>query len=177
MKKNVFIVALVLFLIVPLLTVTAQEKETKSVKPIGLDAGSIVSTGYLTSDNPLYSGLSLLFLLRGGVTVTGRYRINDKLSTGAEIGFTYMSISTDGGDTTTTFVDIPIYGVFRLGGGKTFIEPHVGYYLSASIPEFSGFAVGAKGSLNGFYVDFTYIIGSDYTYPRFGLGWQFNNIF
>lgn len=154
----------------------AADSHGMEVKPFGLDAGVVLSTGYLDSDDPIYSGFSVLFLLRGGITVTGRYRINDKLSAGAEIGFTYMSIDAGSGDA-TTFVDIPMNAVFRIGGGKTFIEPHLGYYLSATTMEFSGFSVGAKGSLNNFYADFTFVIGSDYQYPRFGLGWQWNNIF
>lgn len=177
MKKTFLASMLLILLILPVLNIAAEDLDkSSSVSPFGLDAGAVVSTGYVTSDDPLYSGLSLLFLLRGGVTVTGRYRINEKMSTGAELGFTYMSISTNGGDP-TTFIDVPMNAVFRYGGGKTFIEPHIGYYLSASTPEFSGFSVGAKGSLNNFYVDFTFVIGSDYKYPRFGLGWQWNNIF
>ncbi len=180
MKSKNFTPLLLLFLIVPLLSISAREssrESSKEVKPFGLDAGLILSTGYLDSDDPTYSGLSLIFLLRGGLTVTGRYRINDKISAGAELGFNYMSISTSDGGSNTTFVDIPFNAVFRYGGKKTFIEPHIGYYISASVPEFSGFSVGAKGSLAGLYVDFTYVIGSDYKYPRFGLGWQYNNIF
>jgi len=176
MKRKIFIVSLLVFMIVPLLTITAEDME-KDVQPFGLDAGAMISTGYLDSSDPIYSGLSILFLLRGEISVTGRYRINDKLSTGVELGFAYMSISTDGSSNASSFIDIPMQAVFRYGGGKTFIEPHIGYYLSTSATEFSGFSVGAKGSLGGFYVDFTFVIGSDYQYPRFGLGWQYNNIF
>jgi len=178
MKKTISITLLLMFLILPVLTVAAEDAGSNmDVKPFGLDAGIVLSTGYLQSDDPLLNGLSLLFLLRGGVTVTGRYRINDKMSTGGEIGLTFMSMSTSEGGEATTFFDMPINAVFRYGGGKTFIEPHIGYYLSASLMDFSGFSVGAKGSLNNFYVDFTFIIGSEYQYPRFGFGWQWNNIF
>ena len=177
MKKTISITLLMVFLLLPVLSVFAQDKEMdNAVKPFGLDAGVVLSTGYLQTDDPLLNGLSLLFLLRGGITVTGRYRINEQMSTGGEIGLTFMSISTGDGEDATTFFDMPINAVFRYGGGKTFIEPHIGYYLSASLMDFSGFSVGAKGSLNNFYMDFTFVIGSKYQYPRFGFGWQWNNI-
>jgi len=170
MKRKVLVsLLLLLLLFLPVFNIAAQG-------PIGLDAGGVISTGYIKTDDPAYSGLSLLFLLRGGATVTGRYRINDSLSTGVEIGFTYMSISADG-TSSQTWIDIPMNAVFRVGGKSTFVEPHVGYYLSATVMDFSGFSVGVKGSLGGFYTVITYVIGSTFKYPRFAIGWQYNNIF
>ncbi|MBB6480068.1 hypothetical protein [Spirochaeta isovalerica] len=166
MKRKFFIAMMLVMLSIPAMNLAAQN----SGSPIGLDFGGVVSTGYIASEP-----YSFLFLLRGGATVTGRYRINETFSTGLELGFTYFSWDYYG--TTTNWIDIPMNAVFRIGGGKTFVEPHVGYYLSASIMDFSGFSVGVKGSLGGFYTDITYVIGSDYKYPRFGIGWQYNNIF
>ncbi|MBN2656797.1 MAG: hypothetical protein JXR86_07035 [Spirochaetales bacterium] len=177
MKRKLFFTFLIVMLALPVLNLSAQEAE-QNLRPIGLDVGAVVSTGYLSGTGyDFVDILSPLFLLRAGVTVTGRYRINETFSTGLELGFTALSTSTDDGGTKAVVFDMPINAVFRIGGKTTFIEPHLGYYLS-TFPVFSlgGFSVGAKGSLGGFYVDVTYVIGA-YKYPRFGIGWQWNNIF
>ena len=173
MKSKILIAIMLVIFIIPVLNVSAEDS---GKGPIGLDVGAIFSTGYL--NDPLYpdlSALSIIYLMRGGITATGRYRINDQLSAGLETGLLFLTFEIGG--TTTYFFDIPIQAVFRWGKDGTFLEPHVGYYLTLSGMQLGGFDVGVKGSLNNFYVDFSFIIGNGYNYPRFGLGYQINNIF
>lgn len=172
MKKLTFIFILGIFL-----TTSIFAENEKSELPFALDAGGFLSYGIFETDSDdefsnLVGVFATLLSIRAGVSVTGRYKINDLISAGLEVGYAYMSIESNGEE--TRFDDIPLNAVVRLGSGSTFIEGHGGYYYSNSI--YGGISTGAKASLGGFYLDYSYIFGKDYTYPRISLGFQLNNI-
>lgn len=172
MKKLVFICILSIYL-----TTTIFAENEKSELPYALDAGGFLSYGiFETNSDDEFSNLvgifATLLSFRAGVSVTGRYKINNLLSAGLEIGYAYMSIESDGKE--TRFDDVPINAVLRFGGKSTFIEGHGGYYYSDSI--YGGISTGAKASLGGLYLDCSYIFGKEYSYPRITLGFQLNNI-
>lgn len=169
MKNKFIIIAVVLILVSSLPLAAERHGDTEQKSKIGLDFGGFVTTGWFPQEPA-----SLLFLLRGGSSVTVRYRINDTFSFGIEAGISAFYYDTG---SSMMFLDAPVRAVFRIGGGKTFLEPHAGYYFTILGSDLDGFSFGAKASLSNLYVDFSYILGSDYSYPRFGLGYQLNNIF
>lgn len=146
--------------------------------PVALDAGGFISYGHIEYNSgsefdQAVGFFASLLSIRGGVSATLRYRMSDLLSAGIEAGYATMQISND--TTNVNLNDFPVNAVFRLGGGQSFIEGHGGYYISDSI--YGGVSAGAKFSAGGVYFDYTHIFGEFFTYPRFSLGYQYNNIF
>lgn len=168
---------LLLLLICVLMSVSAfaQQDELK----FDVDAGGFLSYGVIdaTSDDEIgeLTGIfATLFSIRGGFSVTGRYKITDDLSVGAEIGYATMSIEDSVGNE-VVFTDIPLSAVIRYGAGSTFIEGQAGYYVSDTI--YGGLSAGAKLSLGGFYVSGAYVLNDTLgNYPRITIGYQFNNL-
>jgi hypothetical protein len=164
---------------VTILVVSSIYSEEKEKGPVGLDAGIFISYGQINVDSGSGSEIdkivgvfASLLSVRGGGTVTLRYRLTSILSAGLEGGYAAMKVESNG--SSTLYQDIPVNAVVRLGGKGTFIEGHGGYYYSDSI--YGGISAGAKASLGGVYFDYTYIWGDSISYPRYTLGFQVNNI-
>jgi len=112
--------------------------------------------------------LASILLTKVSLVLDARFCITPSISAGLELG-AYLMVFSD-----PAFYDFPLRAIFRYGGKGTYIELLGGYYISAA--ELSGFEIGARGSLGGLYVDFTYVI-AEYSYYNVGLGWIATNIF
>lgn len=151
--------------------------EENDLSPVGLDAGGFISYGYFepesdSTEDQVVGFLASLFSVRGGLSASVRYRLTNLLSAGLEIGYATMNVEIAG--TEVVFHDFPFNALVRFGKKGTFIEAHGGYYYSDLI--YSGISAGAKASLGGVYVDYTYIWGDQLQYPRISLGFQVNDI-
>ena len=171
MKKIIFI-----FLI--LLTVSFTVCAEDSGKMISFDVGTGLSMPFFSPEtlediwgvsDDGFDILTTLLLTKIPLFVDARYIITPDISAGVELGL-YLLMFSD-----PSAYDFPLRVLFRYGGGGTFIEVIGGYYIS-TIEGLSGIEFGARGSLGGFYVDFTYVL-AEYPYYNIGLGFAYNNIF
>lgn len=165
-----------LFILIAIIGLSIFSEED-SVRPVGLDAGGFISYGYFEPDSnstedQVMGALASLFSVRGGLSASLRYRMSSMLSAGLEVGYATMNVEIAG--TEVVFHDFPFNALVRFGKKGTFIEAHGGYYYSDLV--YSGISAGAKASLGGVYVDYTYIWGDQLVYPRITLGFQVNDI-
>ncbi|MBN2443090.1 MAG: hypothetical protein JXJ04_17150 [Spirochaetales bacterium] len=168
-------ITLILLLV---LSVSLSVCADDSKKMMSIDIGTGLSLPFFSSEalediwgttGESYDVLTMLLLTKIVLFVDARYLITPDLSAGVEAG-AYLLMLSD-----PAAYDFPLRVLFRYGGSGTFIELFGGYYISTA-EKLSGPEVGARASLGGLYVDFSYVI-AEYSYYSMGLGFALNTIF
>ncbi len=174
-----------LFLIVVMaggLAAKSEKKAAEPLKAVSIDLGVGVWE-HLYTPGAIRTGdiMAILLGFRAGGFGAFRVNLSDILSVGAEVGFAYMRIPSMVGKTVACY-DVPIHAIVRAKFGGVALQPYVGGLLAGRDEALDfNLHAGAKLLLGGFFIDASVVIptepGGFNFYPRFGLGFQINDIF
>ncbi len=174
----------------------AEPPEAEPLKAVSSDLGlGVWEHFYAPTGNKIKDEKSLLLGLRFGGFAAVRVNLSDILSVGGEMGLSYTQVPFPE-DTSLTFFDIYLHAVLRVKLGKILgkiiaIQPYIGGLLGTEdtggllggpdkVSTFNMDA-GAKFLVGDFFIDAGVVISTAPTahpvHPRFGIGFQFKDIF
>ena len=180
--RRMILVLVVFAMVMP--SVFAQEKEETDTFSFDVGGGLYYDAKPLSGT--AFDVFLVLFNLRGGFQIDGNYVINDKMSTGAELGVAYITAKSGVEPNTysASLFDIPIYGFFRYRLGSLAAQPFVGLLITGAtnsdgdLSTEALLAIGSRIFLKHLYAEVAYNIGNDAnSFARFGVGYQFNGLF
>lgn len=170
MKKIIILIAFI-----TLLSFSAAAQDSS----FSLDAGAgLWYHMYPSTGNSFLNILQSLFAFRGGGYADLVYNLNGSMGVGVELGLAYMSATS--GDVTSSLFDVPAYVFGRLTFGGIKLQPYGGVLIVGAVDS-SGAAFdplltgGARVVLGHIFLEASMIFSDD-VYPRFGLGWQLNDL-
>ncbi|MBN1699483.1 MAG: hypothetical protein JW881_18320 [Spirochaetales bacterium] len=170
-------------------TVPKTEKTISShSRPLfNIGMGASLSMGFFDTPDwgsyPINISL-LLMLLSSRVNYYADVLLNflPFLGVGIEAGCAFMTWKEENLDIEVLFLDVPVRGFLRFGGGGTFIQVYGGYYFCVMGSALDGLDMGVKISLGGFIIEGSYIVTdienffSPSSYFRAAIGWSWNDI-
>lgn len=142
----------------------SEESAAFSSKMINVDFAASLNCGIFSkapagpfeNEEPVVASLASG---RFGFDATVSYTINDTLSVGPNIGIHIMKSIYEMKE--HIYIDVPLRVGLKVGRGNTFVQPFLGYFLCATSFLPSGFEVGTRLALAGFFADASVIIGSE----------------
>ena len=177
MKK--LLIVLVLLLVIGIVAFAEEDKFT-------VDAGAGLYYDAYPLSGTAFDFLIILFGLRGGVFGDLNFMLSDGMSVGIEAGVAYMTVTSgvEPDTVSSSLFDIPLYATFRYSFGGVAVQPYAGMLFTGAASDAGGefvsnVAAGARILLGSVFAEAAYVIGlgpGAVSFPRFGLGAQFNNL-